>query len=122
MVGFWLSATTMLKLQETELPVGSTAVQTTAVVPKLNVLIVGDGLQETVTDPELSVAGGSDQLTTPVAALSEVTPLIPTGHCITGAVTSCTVTLNVHDAVLLDVSVAMHVTVVAPVLNVEPEA
>ena len=62
------------------MPVGSKAVQTTAVVPKLKVVVVGEGLQETVTNPELSVAGGSDQLTTPVAALGEVTPLIPTGH------------------------------------------
>ena len=35
---------------------------------------------------------------------------------------SCTVTVNVHDPVFADASVAVHVTVVAPSGNVEPEA
>ena len=39
----------------------------------------------------------------------------------TGAVVSCTVIVNVALPVLLAASLAVHVTVVAPIANVEPE-
>ena len=44
------------------------------------------------------------------------------GHVIAGACVSFTVTVNEHIAVLLDASVAVHVTVVTPLLNVDPLA
>ena len=44
------------------------------------------------------------------------------GHVMLGAVTSFTVTVKVHVAVLLFPSVAVHVTVVTPALKVEPAA
>jgi (p)ppGpp synthase/HD superfamily hydrolase len=43
------------------------------------------------------------------------------GHVITGGVVSCTETLNVHWALLLAASSAVHVTVVEPELNVDPD-
>ena len=43
------------------------------------------------------------------------------GHVITGAVTSLTVTVNVHVPVLLDRSEAEQLTVVSPLLKVDPE-
>ena len=78
-------------------------------------------MHETVTSPELSVAEGSDQLTTPVAALGEVTPFMPAGHCNTGGVMSCTITLKVQVAEFEEVSVAVQLTVVGPAVKVEPE-
>jgi uncharacterized protein (DUF983 family) len=44
------------------------------------------------------------------------------GHVITGGVASLTVTVNVHAPVLFDVSVAEQLTVVTPLLNVDPLA
>jgi hypothetical protein len=44
------------------------------------------------------------------------------GHVIDGGVLSFTVTVNVHDAVLLATSVTVQVTVVTPLLKVDPEA
>ena len=44
------------------------------------------------------------------------------GHVTEGACVSWIVTVNEHDPVFADASVAVHVTVVAPTGNVEPDA
>ena len=43
------------------------------------------------------------------------------GHETVGACVSCTVTVNEHVPVFAEPSVAVHVTVVVPSLNVEPD-
>ena len=48
--------------------------------------------------------------------------MIGAGHVATGACVSLTVTVNEHELVLFDASVAVHVTVVVPIANCVPEA
>ena len=48
--------------------------------------------------------------------------MIGAGHVATGACVSLTVTVNEHELVLFDASVAVHVTVVVPIANSVPLA
>jgi len=61
-------------------------------------------------------------VTTAVQTLGSVDLVMFAGQVIDGACVSFTVTVNVHVAVLLDVSVAVHVTVVTPFVNTVPLA
>ena len=51
----------------------------------------------------------------------EAACVIFAGQVMLGGVASMTVTVNVHWAVLLELSVAVHVTVAVPLLKVDPE-
>ena len=56
------------------------------------------------------------------AQLALVLVVVLAGHVIVGACISLTVTVKLHIAVLLDESVAVQVTVVVPLLKVDPDA
>jgi hypothetical protein len=55
-------------------------------------------------------------------APAEAGCVIFAGQMMLGGVASVTVTVNVHCAVLFELSVAVQVTVVVPLLKVDPEA
>jgi hypothetical protein len=111
--GSWLSTTSTLKLHAAELEASSVAVHVMVVEPTGNELTP---VCEHVTDttPLLSVAVAGLHITVPVLAPSSVTVLIADGHWITGLVTSPMNTVNVHDAWLPEVSVALQRTVLEP--------
>jgi len=119
--GACVSLTVTVKVHGADvLPAASRAVQVTVVVPIVkNVPLAGE--QVVVTAEQLSEAAGVKVTLAPhwPGALP-VTMLA--GQAIVGAVVSFTVTVNVHDAVFLDASVALHVTVVTPSGNELPEA
>ncbi len=55
---------------------------------------------------------------TPLAGLS----VIGAGQSMTGGIVSETIILNVQEAALLEVSVAVHLTVLGPLVKVDPDA
>ena len=83
-----------------------------------------EGVQVTVLLPsQLSEAVMEGKLTTAEQALDAVPDGMLTGHPLrTGATLSVTVTVNVQLAGLFEVSEALQVTVVTPLLNVAPLA
>ena len=83
---------------------GSVAVQMTGLAPYGNVVVPNGGVQTTAALPLLSVAVGVTQPTVPVDKNGLVEPVKSDEHVITGGVTSCTVTVNWHDALLDDAS------------------
>ena len=100
----------------------SDAVHVTVVTPTGNVE-PDAGTQLTVTTPgQLSVPVGVTYVTT-LEHWPAVFPCVMfAGHVTVGACVSCTVTVNEHDPVFAEASVAVHVTVVVPTANVEPDA
>jgi hypothetical protein len=113
-VGGVVSETVTVKDAEPVLPTASVAVQTTVVTPSGKL------------EPELGVQVGLPSLavTENVTAI-EGTPLtlrvmLP-GVVTTGAVTSCTVTVNEPEELLPSPSVALHETVVLPYGNADPD-
>ena len=103
------------------MPDRSTAEQITFVEPKENTLLPTSG-HDTVTKPPLSVAVAIFQLTRAVGRFASVGTVMLEAHEITGGVTSAMVMTKEHVALLLDVSTAMHLTVVFPRANNDPEA
>jgi hypothetical protein len=70
----------------------------------------------------LSVAVGVVYVTTAEHCPAAVGRTMFAGQLMVGAVVSFTVTVNVQVAVLFAASVAVHVTVVVPFWNVDPDA
>ncbi len=104
------SSTVILNVQDELLPQASVAVEVTVVVPKENT--EPDAGTETIaTAPlQLSVAVGV-KFTTAVQEPIGVETVIFAGQVITGAVTSFTVIICVHNAELPHTSVALYVLV-----------
>jgi hypothetical protein len=119
MAGGVESATVTVKEQDEVLPPPSVAVQVTVVAPSGNVEPEA-GAHATEADPQSSVPVGVWNVTT----AEHVVALAVTfaGQARVGAVASRTVTVKEQEAVLLDESVAVQVTVVTPTAKVEPDA
>lgn len=120
MLGGWLSVTVILNEHEALLPDGSTALHATEVTPTGKVVVPNKG-HVTTALPLESVAVALLQTATPVDAPDDVLTAIFDGQVITGGTTSTMTTLNEQPARLLDVSVAVHVTLVLPNAKDEPE-
>jgi hypothetical protein len=104
------------------LPDVSVAVQVTVLVPSGKTEPEG-GLQTTVTPGQLSVTAGAGKVTTTLVSDGLlVTAVIADGQVIFGASLSRTVTVNWHCDLLPEASLAVQVTVVTPLLNLDPEA
>jgi hypothetical protein len=102
-------------------PLASVAVQVTCVVPSGKMLPEA-GLQTTVGDAsQLSLTDSVGNVTDAPLGLVQST-VTSSGQVIDGAVTSCTVTLNVHWALFPLASVAVQVTCVVPSGKILPEA
>src|SRR5438876_251645 len=122
MLGGWTSLTVTVKVQALVLPLVSVAVQVTVVIPfgKAKPLV---GRQATVAPGQLSVAEGAAKLTTAVHWFRSVPVTTLAGQPpMTGFSVSFTVTVNVQAFVLPAPSVAVQVTVVVPLMKVEPLA
>src|SRR5438132_966318 len=102
----------MVNEHEAALPAASVAVAFTVVTPFGN-LLREDGLETTTTPGQLSVAV-TEKLTTAVLVPGSVSLVMFPGHVIAGASASLTVTVNVHDDLFPDASVAVQATVVVP--------
>jgi hypothetical protein len=118
--GGCVSLTVTVNEQLDELPDGSVAVHVTVVVPTANVDPLA-GTHTVVTGAQLSVTVGANVTTAPHTPVSLLCAMLA-GHVITGAVVSVTVIVNVHEDEFADASVTVHVTVVTPTLNVDPDA
>ena len=101
------------------LPLASVAVTVTVVDPTGNEEPEA-WLYETVAE-QLSVTV-VEKVAVPFVAPGITVPTTCAGQVTTGASSSVTVTVNVHTAVFPAGSVAVAVTVVVPIENVEPEA
>jgi hypothetical protein len=113
-----VSFTVTVKEAEPVLLCVSVAVQVTVVAPIGNVEPLA-GVQLTGRAPStLSVAEAEYVKTAPVSPVASTVALA--GMVMTGGVLSVTVTVNEAEPVLPWVSVAVHVTVVVPIGNVEP--
>ena len=122
--GAWVSCTVTVNVH---VPAGlsgetSFAVHVTVVVPTGKV-DPDAGTQLTVTTPgQLSVPVGVVYVTTAEHWPAAFACVMFAGHVTVGACVSCTVTVNEHDPVFAEASVAVHVTVVAPTGKVAPDA
>jgi hypothetical protein len=104
------------------LPDISVALHVTVVIPIGNI-DPDAGTHDAVTPGQLSDnIGGGYVTTTPCAPGFPAVVVTLAGHTIAGACRSTTVTVNVHCDVLPDASVAVAVTVVVPLGNVDPDA
>jgi predicted nucleotidyltransferase len=115
-----VSLTVTVNEQEAELPAASVAVQETVVVPFGNVEPEA-GEQTTEPPGQLSETVGA-KVTTAEHCPGVFGAVTLAGQTIDGGCVSLTVTVNDQDAVLLEASVAVQLTVVVPFGNVEPEA
>jgi hypothetical protein len=111
-------STVTVKLHAVLLFEVSVAVQVTLVVPTWKTEPEA-GLQATETPGQLSVAVAEKVATAPAGQVGSNVMLA--GHVMAGGCASLTVTVNWQLAVLCDASVAVHVTVVVPFGNVEPD-
>jgi hypothetical protein len=115
-----LSTTVIWKLPVARFPARSSAEQATAVVPTRN----DDpdaGVQLTARGPSTaSFAEAANDTTAPDALVASV--VMFAGSVSVGGAESRTVTVNVPEPVFPRVSEAVHVTVVVPIGNVEPDA
>ena len=116
--GFGFDTVTM-KLQFAVCPDVSVAVQLTVVAPIGNADPEG-GEQATVTPGQLSLAP-VEYVTVAVHTPGPAIVLMLPGQVMVGFSLSLTVTVKLQLAVWLDVSAAVHVTVVVPLLKDEPE-
>ena len=121
MVGFWLSTTVTVKVQDAVLLEASVAVQVTVVTPFWKVE-PDAGTQAAVAPGQLSVGVGVAYVATAEQIPEAVLSVMFAGHVMLGFCVSLTVTVKVQLAVLLEASVAVQVTVVTPFWKVEPEA
>ena len=118
-VGASLSTTVTVKVQLPVLPAGSLAVHVMLDCPSEKVVSVDKRVHDTDDTATLSVTvaaatDGCTQLTTPVFARSVVGLTYDDGHTIVGDCRSLMVILKEHCDDKLEVSVAVHTTVVAP--------
>lgn len=97
----------------------SVAVHVTVVVP-CGKVEPDAGTHATVAAEHASVAVGVVYVATALQILPRADTVTFGGHVICGPVTSLTVTENVHELLLFDWSVAVHVTVVVPTGKLEP--
>jgi hypothetical protein len=112
--------TVTLKLPFAVLPAPSVALQLTVVVPIGNV-DPDEGEQLTATLPETASLADAENVTTaPLLELADV--LMSAGRLKAGGVVSTTVIVNDPFDELVELSVAVQLTVVAPSANVEPDA
>jgi hypothetical protein len=120
-VGFCVSATITLKLQVLVLPTASVAVLVTVVVPTLNVDPLA-GTAAKVTPAQLSVAPTVKVPTAPQVPVVAIKLRGVNGQVATGFSASVTVTLNVQLVDFAAASVEVPVTVVVPLLKLDPLA
>ena len=102
----------------------SLTVHVTVVTPFANA-VPDAGRHVTVPTPgQLSVAVGVVYVATAVHTFGSVDVTMFAGHVITGACMSFTVTVNEHVAVFggIAASLTVHVTVVTPFANIDPDA
>jgi hypothetical protein len=118
--GAWLSTTVTVKEQVAVLPLPSVAVLVTVVVPTLNT-VPEFWLDTTAALPQLSLAV-TEKVTVVEQRPASAFWLKLNGQLMAGAWESVTVTTKEHVEVFPLPSVAVPVTVVAPVLKVLPEA
>jgi hypothetical protein len=118
--GAVVSATVTSNAQIAALPAASRAVQVTCVVPIGKTL--DDAGAQTIDGlgSQASLAVTPNVTVAPLALVHSRVKLA--GHVTDGAVVSETVTVKLHDATFADESVALHVTVVAPIGKTLPEA
>ena len=121
--GACVSLTVTVNEQLLVLPEGSVAVQVTVVVPIANIE-PESGAHTTVVPGQLSDVVGSANFTVAPHTFASFGTVTFAGHVITGAVVSVTVIVNVHvvSGEFGEASVAVHVTVVTPTGNVDPDA
>jgi hypothetical protein len=118
--GAVLSPTVTVKVPEAAFPAASVAVQVTVVVPIGNVDPEA-GVQTTATGP--SIASTAEAVNVAIAPAALVAPRVSfAGRVRTGAVLSPTVIVKLPEAVFPAASVAVQLTVVVPIGNVDPEA
>src|SRR2546422_673436 len=119
MCGGVVSRTVTANEDEPVFPWASLAVQSTRVVPSVN-MNPEDGLQVAVTGPStMSVAPTEKGTVAPPGPVASA--IISAGTVSAGGVVSMTRTVKDATPVLPRASVATHVTVVVPNPNVEPE-
>src|SRR5262245_40575100 len=120
--GASVSLTVTVNVQALVFPLASVAVQVTSVLPLANVAPLV-GLHVTVSLGQGAVAAGAVKLATVVHWLEAVFVLMSAGHAaMTGFSVSLIVTVNVQALVFPLASVAVQVTVVVPLLKLEPVA
>lgn len=120
-VGGCASMTVTEKLHAAEFPDASLTVHDIVVVPFWKVEPL-DGEQTGAPTPgQLSDTVGAVHVATAVQTFGSVFFVMFDGQVIDGACVSFTVTVKLHDAVLLEASVAVHVTVVTPFENCDPD-
>lgn len=100
--------------------------QVIEVLPTGNTFCVNGVVQTIKLTPTLSVAvpsltEGGLQTMTPESAPVVVLPIYAAGQATKGGCTSCNVTVNEQVATLPAVSEALHITVVSPYGNTDPE-
>ena len=122
-VGAWVSLTVTVNAHVPVFDDASVAVQLTAVVPTGKVEPVA-GTQLTVAPGQLSEAVGVVKFTTAEHCPAVAGVVMFAGHVIVGACVSLIVTVKVHVAsgLFAEPSDAVHVTVVTPTGNDEPDA
>jgi hypothetical protein len=93
----------------------------TVVVPT-GKFIPDAGRHVTIPTPgQLSIAVGVVYVTVAVHVPIGAACMMFIGHMMVGFCVSLTVTVNMHIAIFIEASVAVHVTVVVPTLNIEPD-
>ena len=99
------------------------SIHVTVVVPIANCVPLA-GTHTTVVPGQLSDVVGSENFTVAPHTFASFATVTFAGHVITGAVVSVTVIVNVHvvSGEFGEASVAVHVTVVTPTGNVDPDA
>ena len=112
-------ATVTVKEQVAVLLAASVAVQVTVVVPTAK-FDPETGTHAVVTPEQLSAAVGAGNVTG-IGLPVRLVAVWLEGQAMVGFWLSLTVTVKLHEAVLLDASVAAQVTVVTPFWNVEPD-
>lgn len=120
-VGGCASTTVTEKLHEAEFEEASVTEHDIVVVPRGNVVPLGGEQIGVPTPGQLSETVGAVHVTEAVQTLGAVFLVIFAGQIIVGGCVSFTVMVKEHDAVLVVASVAVHVTVVTPFGNCDPE-
>ena len=122
MVGGWVSTMVTVKAQLDLLFTASPTIHVTVVVPFTKVEPEGGAQLGVPTPGQLSLTTGAPKVTTAEHWPSAAGAVIFAGQAIAGGCESFTVTVKEHEAVLLEASVATHVTVVVPFGKADPDA
>ena len=118
-VGFSVSLTVTVNEHDAVLPDASVTVKVFVVVPVGNVLpLACPAVCAVVAPAQLSVPVGVVYVTTAPHVPASLLCVMLEGQVIVGFSVSFTVTVKLHDAVLLDASVTVKVFVVVPAGNV----